>query len=354
MFGQQDPSKTEKATAKRVKNARKKGNVAKGQELGKAISLLIGVIALRMLIGYYDDQLRSVFTWYLTKAIGMELSKATVYGLFLMSVQTMALMVLPFMLMIMAAAFVAMRLQVGSLWTFYTLKPRFGKMFNVMRGIKKLMISPQALVRLLKSVGQAAAVAIAPYIVIRQEYPKLPTLFDMTPEGIAVYILSVGYKMVTYALIPIVIIAIIDLIYTRWNYSEQLKMTKDEIKDERKQAEGDPKIKAMQQRKMMEFMAKRMMEQVPKADVVITNPTHLAVALSYNPLEAPAPMVLAKGADHLARRIREVAEENDIPIREDKPLAQALYKQVEIGETIPEELYQAVATILAKLDKFKR
>jgi flagellar biosynthetic protein FlhB len=160
--------------------------------------------------------------------------------------------------------------------------------------------------------------------------------------------------MVTYALIPIVIIAIIDLIYTRWNYNEQLKMTKDEVKDERKQAEGDPKIKAMQQRKMMEFMAKRMMEQVPKADVVITNPTHLAVALSYNPLEAPAPMVLAKGADHLARRIREVAEENHIPIREDKPLAQALYKQVEIGETIPEELYQAVATILAKLDKFKR
>ena len=131
-------------------------------------------------------------------------------------------------------------------------------------------------------------------------------------------------------------------------------MSKDEIKDEVKQALGDPVIKNKQKQKMMEVMQRRMLQDVPKADVVITNPTHFACALRYDPKETPAPMLLAKGADHLAEKIKEIARENRIPIRENKPLAQALYKQVEIGQVIPEDLYQAVASILAQLDKFKR
>ncbi|MBU1249298.1 MAG: flagellar type III secretion system protein FlhB, partial [Proteobacteria bacterium] len=284
----------------------------------------------------------------------LEINQGTTYKLFLMGIKTLTVIILPIMLILMLSAYVVMRLQVGHLWTFSTMKPKFSKLFNIMKGIKKLMISPSAFVRLARSLLQAVAVGIAPYIVIKQEYPKLPSLFFMTPEAITAYILSVGYKMACYALVPMMLIAIADLVYNRWNYGEQLKMTKDEIKDERKQMEGDPKIKAAQQQKMMAFMAKRMMESVPKADVIVTNPTHLAVALSYNVLEAPAPMVLAKGADHLAEKIKEIAKENDIPIKENKPLAQALYKQVEIGETIPEELYQAVAAILANLDKFKK
>lgn len=354
MFGQQDPSKTEKATAKRVKGARKKGNVPKAAEFGKVMTLLAGVLALRYLIGFFNDELRSTFTWFFTEAIGIEVNKETAYALFLMSIKSIAIMILPFMLIIMAVAYITMRLQVGSLWTTYTMKPKFKQMFNIIKGIKKLMISPQAFVRFARSILQAVAVGIAPYIIIKQEYPKLPTLFDLNAEGVAVYMLSVGYKMACYALVPMMIIAIIDLLYTRWNYQEQLKMSKDETKDERKQMMGDPKIKAQQQRKMMEFMAMRMMENVPKADVIVTNPTHIAVALSYNLLESPAPKLLAKGANDVAEKIKEIARENNIPIREDKPLAQALYKQVEIGETIPEELYQAVAAILARLDKFKQ
>lgn len=354
MFGQEDPSKTEKASSKRVSEARKKGQVAKGQEMGKVITLLIGVITMRAMIGYYSDQLKAVYIWFLGEGLSTEINQQSAYKLFILGMTSIAKITLPFMLIIMFFAFLAMRLQVGKLWTFEPMRPKFAKMFNILAGVKKLMISPDALVRLLKSLGLAIAVGIAPYIVIMQEYPKLPTLFDMNTEGIAVYILSVGYKMACYALVPMMLIAIADLIYTRWNYNEQLKMTKNETKDERKMMDGDPEVKAQQQRKMMEFMAKRMMEGVPKADVVITNPTHLAIALSYNVLEAPAPKVLAKGAGPIAKKIKEIALENNIPIRENKPLAQALYKQVEIGETIPEELFQAVASILARLNKFKR
>lgn len=132
-----------------------------------------------------------------------------------------------------------------------------------------------------------------------------------------------------------------------------MKMTKDEVKDEQKQAEGDPIIKGQQRKKMMAAMSKRMLQSVPKADVVVTNPTHIAVALRYNTAEAPAPVVLAKGADHLAEKIKEIARENRIPIRENVPLARALYSSVEVGDMIPEDLYKAVAAILASIWKLK-
>jgi flagellar biosynthetic protein FlhB len=234
------------------------------------------------------------------------------------------------------------------------MKPKFSKLFNILAGVKKLMISPDAFIKLAKSLLQAMAVGIAPYIVLRQEINNLTPLFHANTEGIITFLLTTGYKMVCYALIPMIIIAVIDLWYERWNYEEKLKMTKDEVKDEAKQAEGDPKVKQKQRQKMMEMMTSRMFQDIPKADVVITNPTHYAIALQYDVMVAPAPLVLAKGTNKVAERIKEVARENDIPIEENKPLAQALYKQVEIGETIPEELFQAVAAILAKLEKFKK
>jgi len=353
MIGQEDPSKTEIATKKRRDKQREEGNVAKGQEIPKVMSLLSGLLVLRAMIGFYHDQFTEIYRWTFLEAINFQVDKPMAYALFTWGIQKMAILVVPFMIIIATVAFLTVRLQVGSLWTGKTLKPKFGKIFNVMSGIKKLMLSPDALLKLGKSLLQAMAVAIAPYIVIRQELPNLLPLFHSNVQGIIAFILTVGYKMVSYALIPMFIIAVADLVYERWNYEEQIKMTKDEIKDEQKQAEGDPKIKHQQRQKMMEVMASRMFQDIPKADVVITNPTHYAVALQYDPIKAPAPLVLAKGVNKVAERIKEVARENSIPIEENRPLAQALYKQVEIGETIPEELFQAVAAILAKLEKFK-
>ena len=315
--------------------------------------LLSGVLALRFMIGYYHDQFTEIYQWTFREAIFLEVNKSTAYALFTWSIQKIALLVLPFLLVLFFTSYMTMRLQVGKLWTLKPLKPKFAKMFNIMKGIKKLMISPDAFVKLGKSLLQATAVGIAPYIVIKQEMHNLLPLFHADVRGIITFLLTVGYRIACYALIPMMLIAIVDLWYQRWNHEEGLKMTKEEIKDERKQAEGDPKVKQQQQQKMMEMMMSHMFKDIPKADVVITNPTHYAVALQYDALVAPAPLILAKGVNRVAERIKEVARENNIPIEQNVPLAQALYKQVEIGETIPEELFQAVAAILAKLNKFR-
>ena len=178
-------------------------------------------------------------------------------------------------------------------------------------------------------------------------------MYYATPEGVASFMLGMARQILFYTAIPLLAITIFDVWQTRYSYKENMKMTKSEVKDERRQAEGDPVIKNKQRRKMMQVVQQRMMQNVPKADVVVTNPTHLAVALRYNASEAPAPVVLAKGADLLAERIKEIARENHVPIRENVPLARALYKSVEVGDMIPEELYKAVATLLASIWKLR-
>ncbi|BCS87400.1 flagellar biosynthesis protein FlhB [Pseudodesulfovibrio sediminis] len=353
MIGQEDPSKTEKATGKRRDKQRNDGNVAKGEEISKVMVLLAGVVSLRIFIGYYYEQFYEIYHWTFSEAINLQVDKNMAYTLFVWGLKKMAILTVPFMLVIAFVAWLTGRLQVGPLWTTKPLKPKFDKLTNIMGGLKKLMLSPDTLIKLAKSLLQALAVGIAPYIVIKQEMPNLLPLFHANVHGIIAFLLSSGYRMACYALVPMIIIAIVDLVYQRWNYEEQIKMTKDEVKDERKQAEGDPKVKQKQRAKMMEMMASRMFQDIPKADVVITNPTHFAIALQYDAMVAPAPRVLAKGVNRLAERIKEVAREHSIPIEQNAPLAQALYKQVEIGDTIPEELFQAVAAILAKLEKFK-
>ncbi|MFH1915380.1 MAG: flagellar biosynthesis protein FlhB [Pseudomonadota bacterium] len=350
----QDPSKTEKATAKRRSKTRNEGNVPKSAELTKVIVLLMGVITMRVLIGFYQGQMMEIFDWTFREGIKIKLDPSTTYALFVWGVKKLAIIVLPVLFVLAFTAWLILRLQVGSLWTTKPMKPKFGKLFNVMAGLKRLFISPEAFVRLGRSLLQAFAVGIAPYIVMRQEFPNLLPLFHADAHGIIAYLLTIGYKMVCYALVPMMLIALADLWYSRWKYEERIKMTKNEVKDERRQAEGDPQMKRRQKQKMLQMMASRMFQDIPKADVVITNPTHYAVALQYDALVAPAPLVLAKGVNRVAERIKEVARENNIPLETNPPLARALYKQVEIGETIPEELFQAVAAILAKLEKFKR
>jgi flagellar biosynthetic protein FlhB len=320
--------------------------------LTKAVVLLGAVLAMRYLGEYYYKHFTEIFNWFFTEGITQTLDRQTVYRMFIWSIVKMALLVLPLMIMIAAVAYTVLRLQVCDLWIFKFRWERIN--FNIVKALKQLIVSPDTLVRLGRSIGQAAVVAIAPYIVIQQELPNLVPLFHQNVLGITSYMLLVAYKMICYALVSMILIAIADLWYTRWRYDDNLMMTKEEVKDERRQAEGDPQIKQRQQRKMYEVMARRLRSTVPKADVVITNPTHYAVALRYDLTEAPAPMVLAKGVDRMALKIREIAMEHDVPIQENPPLAQALYKQVEIGEAIPEEMYQAVAAILAKLAKFKK
>lgn len=353
-MAEKDPSKTENATPKRVKKARGEGSVAKSQEMGKVMTLLAGLIAMRFAVKLYYEQFEIIFQWFFTKGFSTPLTPKKVYMLFLWCSEKLALLLLPIFAFIALVSYLTLRLQVGKLWTTKVFKPKFAKLFNLTAGIKRLLLDMQTLVRLAKSILQAVVVALAPYIVIKQEMHNFLPLFYSDATQLAAYVLSVGYKMMKYSMLPMLIIAGIDLWYMRYEYNENLKMTKDEIKDERKQAEGDEKVKMAMKQRMMAMVQKRMMADIPKADVVITNPTHYAIALRYDAIFAPAPQVIAKGTNKLAQRIKEIAKENNIPIRENKPLAQALYKQVEVGDIIPEEMYQAVAAILAKLHKFKR
>ncbi|GAU09045.1 flagellar biosynthesis protein FlhB [Desulfoplanes formicivorans] len=344
---QKDPSKTEKATPKRRKKAREEGNVPKSQELSKSVLLIGGVLALYVTIGFYYQQISSLMRWFLGPGMQTSFTQGNVYNMFIQVSKALAMMLLPTLLFLALISFLVMRLQVGQLWSSKILKPKFK--FNLLQGIKRMFFDVQTIARLLKSILMAAAVAVAPYLILKSEFFKLAPLFYQPPEAIAVHMLSVGAKMALYALVPMTIIGIGDLIYTRWDYEQNLKMTKDEIKDEHKQAEGDPKIKNQQKQKMLAVSRQRMMQKVPEADVIITNPTHLALAIRYKPSEAPAPLILAKGADRVAQRIKDIAREHGIPIRENKPLARALYKTVEVGDMIPEEMFQAVAAILAQV-----
>ncbi len=350
---QKDPSRTEAPTPKRINKARKEGNVAKSPDFTTSIVLLVGISALYVWLHFIADDIARLFRHFLSTAIlTFTPTEEDVLALLPMLALELAKMLLPVMLTIGLAAYVVLRRQVGKLWTTKVFKPKLAR-FNLIAGLKRMFISLNTLMRLGKNLLQALAIGIAPWIVIRGEIPVITKLYYTDAAGLAVYILKTGYTMVLYALMPMILIGLVSLIYTRWDYKENLKMTKDEVKDERRQAEGDPAIKAKQRQKMMQMMQRRMIQQVPKADVIITNPTHLAVALRYNASEAPAPVVIAKGADRVAEKIREVARENNVPIRENKPLAQALYKQVDLGEIIPEDLFQAVAAILAQVWKMQ-
>ncbi len=303
MFGkQQDPSRTENATPKRVSKQRSEGHVPKSAELGKAVSLTAGMIGLYVWIGPMRDAISKIFRRFLDCTANFQPDPQNVYELSIDLSLQIAFIILPIILFLAFCSWLAQRIQVGKLWTTKIFKPKLQR-FNLMKGLKNILFSPMTILRTIKSLLFCIILAIAAF----------------------------------------------DVWQSRYAYKEGMKMTKDEVKDERKQAEGDPVIKNQQKKKMMQVVMRRMMQDVPKADVVVTNPTHIAVALRYNATEAPAPVILAKGADRIAEKIKEIARENNVPIRENVPLARALYKATEVGDMIPAELYKAVAAVLASV-----
>ena len=283
MFGkQQDPSRTEEATAKRKQKQREEGNVPKSQELGKAVSLTGGLIALHLWLGPMSEGIKNLFRRFLSHSWEFDPNPQNVYSLSIELTLELCLLILPILLFLGFLAFLAQRLQVGKLWTTKVFKFKWQR-FNILKGLKQMMFSPQTALRTIKSLLFSIILSLIPGYLIYQEYQNFLPMYYATPEGVAAYMLQMGLKLAYYALLPILAIAAFDVWQSRYAYKEGMKMTKDEVKDERKQAEGDPVIKAKQKQKMMEVVMKRMMQDVPKADVVVTNPTHIAVALRYKP-----------------------------------------------------------------------
>ena len=343
--------KTEKATPKRMEEARKKGNVGKSQELPSASVLISGLLTLGFTASMMYAGLSEIFIGLLGNAASIRLDSGDGMEIISGAIVTGVKIVMPIMAVVFIAAVLVNFAQVGPLLTFQPLQPKFSKI-NPFKGMKKFF-SLRIVADLIKNVLKLVAVGFVAYKTVEGEMDQLGGLAGLSLEQIVVYIISVCFKIFLRCALLILAIAFLDFVYQRWQYMKNLRMSKQEVRDEYKQREGDPMVKSRIRSIQRKMAQKRMMEAVPQADVVITNPTHLAVALAYQSGEAPAPKVVAKGADLMAKRIRELAEEYGIPIVEEKPLAWALFK-LEVGQVIPEDLYQAVAKVLAYVYQLKR
>lgn len=359
LFAKDGPGgeKTENATPKKLRDARKEGQVAKSKELGLGIGLLVMFLMLKLMVGMLGTQFMDSFTLVynqipdFTSLVAGNISVWDYMILFREIMIQVLLMMLPFMGGALVAGIIIEVYQVKWRPTSKPLKPKLSKM-NPINGFKKFF-SLNAFIELLKAVLKIALIVWVAYSTLKKEWDNLFILYEMPIEqAIALMgdiVIGLGIKISLVYLI----IAFADLFYQKWKFKEDMKMTKQEVKDEYKQAEGDPKIKGKIRQRMMQASQRRMMQDLPKADVVITNPTHFAVAIKYDADLYDAPYVVAKGSDHLAAKIKEVAKENKVEIVENKPLARMLYYNVELGSVIPPELYRAVADILAMVYKMQ-
>ncbi|NLI94185.1 MAG: flagellar biosynthesis protein FlhB [Peptococcaceae bacterium] len=341
------------ATPKRRQEARKKGQVLKSQELTSAVMLLALVGLMKFWLPGAFNRIADLFR-YLTN-LSVEWSIRTVWNVSL-TVSWQCLLILgPIFLASMVVAVVINFLQVGSLFTIETIKPQFSRL-NPIEGVKR-MFGVKALVQLVKSLLKVVIIGYYLYDVIQKNMGIFPALQGVSVPQSVVLLGNILFELAWKIALAFLVLAIADFLYQWWEYEKNLRMSHDEIKEEYKQTEGDPQLKAQIKKRQRMMAMRRMMEDLKQADVVVTNPTHYAVALKYDPSKHPAPYVVAKGQDEIARRIRALAEENNIMIMENKPLARALHAQVDLGQVVPADLYKAVAEVLAlvyKLNKRKK
>ncbi|MBQ8488198.1 MAG: flagellar biosynthesis protein FlhB [Pseudobutyrivibrio sp.] len=342
--------KTEEPTSKKLSDARKEGKVAKSKEIVNGVSLLGFFFALRVFFGFAGVRIGEIFKWIYAifpDVVGMKdgLTIQAFIGIFRSLILKTLIILLPFLAIGFATDFVGNLIQVGWKPTLKPLEPKLSK-FNPISGFKRIF-SKQSIVNLIFALAKIILVFYIAYTSIKDQANTLFLLYDISFNAA----LSLIFQIIVDTGIKISIVYIVlgfaDYAYQRWKFKDDMKMTKQEVKDEYKNTEGDPQIKGKQRQRMMESSQRRMMKNVPQADVVITNPTHIAVAILYDNTKDEAPRVVAKGEDYLAKKIKDLAKESDVPIVENKPLARALYATVEIDEAIPPELYQAVAEILA-------
>lgn len=352
-FFAQDPDKTEEATPRRKSEARKKGQVAKSNELNSVVVLL----ALFVILNYFGGWFYSELTAYVKNNLGpsaltKELTETNLGQIMMRHCIFFLRMFLPIGLGAMAVGVIVNVLQVGPLFTLEPLKPKFNRL-NPISGFQR-MFSTQGLVELVKSLLKLFIVIYFVYATVKDRVNLLLETAKLPPFAVAKIIWGIMYQIALKICIFLFVLALMDYIYQRWEYRKSLRMSKKEVKDEYKQLEGNPLIKNKIRQRQRQIATRRMMQEVPKADVVITNPTHLAIALRYDSSSMTAPMVIAKGEGYMAEKIKEVAIANGITLVENRPLAQALYKTVDIGEAVPEKLYQAVAEVLAFVYRLKR
>ncbi len=345
MAEESDLEKTESATPRRLEKAREEGNVPRSKELGTCTILLAAGLGMWVLGGGLMSSIASVisdcFAFERARAFDMQLLLSRISS----NIEDLAIAFIPMAILLIIVALASPLLIGGWLFSTKSLTPNFGKL-NPLKGISNLF-STRSLVELFKAIGKATLIGVVAWLVVSS---KLSGMLMLSMEPLSVSTSHMADTMlVTFMTLvgALVLIAGIDAPYQMWQHASKLKMTRQEIRDEHKESEGNPEVKAKIRAQQREMARRRMMAEVPTADVVVTNPTHYAVALKYEDGKMRAPKVVAKGVDVLAAKIREVATENDVPLLEAPALARVLYRHAELDEEIPEMLYVAVAEVLA-------
>ena len=354
-FAESGGEKTEEASAKKLSDARKEGQVAKSQELIMASGLMALFLVLKMFIAFIGRSLLESFSSSFNKIdrLAKEEFNTTIAASLLKDVGIDIIVIcLPVFITGMAISFIVNAFQVKWESTGKPLQPKLNKI-NPLSGFKKLF-SKDKIVELIKSILKIVVISYLVYNTLKDEVGKLAIMYEI--GNLSAAIVMVGDIIINLGMqisAVFMLIGLADLFYQKRKFKKDMRMTKQEVKDEFKQSEGDPQIKSKIRQKMRDASQRRMMQELPTADVVITNPTHFACALKYDKERSEAPILIAKGADYIAGKIKEVAKENKIPIVENKPLARMLYFNVDLDEEIPGELYQMVAEVLAYVYSLK-
>jgi flagellar biosynthetic protein FlhB len=347
-----DQERTEEPTSKKREKAREEGQVAKSRELASVAvlgaSLIYFYFGASGLITRIMDMMKSHFSTAGSTPLTIDNIQSLAID---MTFQTFVIL-FPFIVLVVIASLASNLLQVGFMFSAKAIAPKLSKI-DPLKGFTR-MFSMRSMTELVKSVLKIIIITTVAWLTVRSEIASTLPLMDQEAGEILVYISEVSFKILSTTCWVLLALAILDYAYQKWEHERNLKMTKQEVRDENKQTDGDPLIKGRIRRLQREMARKRMMAAVPKADVVITNPEHLAVALQYTPKNMEAPVVVAKGADLLAVKIREIAAAHHIPVIENKPVAQLLYKMVQVDQAIPETLYKAVAEILAQVYSLRK
>lgn len=338
--------KTEKATPKRKRDERKKGNVFSSNDFTAALFILIMFLTLRIFsTSMYRNLAEGMMSFIDMSGKYSELSQETLNYVFRNAAKIVFTVAGPAFIVGVIAPVIFTGIQTRFIFSMEAVKPKFSRL-NPLTGIKRLF-SLRSTIELIKNLIKLAIISSIIYSQVKDRLTEIISFFDIDPRVAIVYLCSSIFSAVMTIAIIFMFLGILDFGYQWWEYEKNLRMTKQEIKEEYKQMEGDPEIKGKIKQKQREMSRARMMQEVPTADVVIRNPTHFAVAIKYDPDKNHAPVVVAKGMDLVALKIIEIAQENDVTLTENRPLARALYDSVEIGQEIPEEFYHEVAEILA-------
>lgn len=343
--------KTEKATPKKRDDARKKGQTAKSQDVNTAIILLAVFLFLTFSASYIGNIVFDLFNQTFQEYMLMELTENTVQVITMDIMKELALLLGPIMLVALLAGLFSNYIQVGVMFTTKPLEPKLEKI-DPIKGFKRIF-SLRAIVELLKSILKISFVGAITFVILWKNIDQVLSLsFKSVGDSLAT-MASLTVQMGIAASLALLFLSLFDFLYQKYDFEKNIRMSKQDLKDEHKNIEGDPLIKSKIKQRQREMAMRRMMQEVPEADVVITNPTHFAIALKYDENKMDAPYVVAKGVDYLAQKIKYIANENDVVMVENRPLARSLYDSAEIGDAVPEEFFKAVAEILAYVYRIK-